>query len=128
MVMAEYIEREALNARFEETDWYHIGSQGNLARGANSDIDTPLYKASDVYRVINETPAADVVEVDKVAEMLRLSFGDDCACNFNGNDEWLWEKCKYAETDCPYPKEDNGCWKEFVRAMCAKMDGKGEGE
>jgi hypothetical protein len=73
-------------------------------------------------------PAADVVEVDKVAEMLRLSFGDDCACNFNGNDEWMWEKCKYAETDCPYPKEDNGCWKEFVKHFIAKMDGKGEGE
>lgn len=71
-------------------------------------------------------PDADVVEVDKVAEMLRLSFGDDCACNFNGNDEWMWEKCKYAETDCPYPKEDNGCWKEFVKHFIAKMDGKGE--
>ena len=70
---------------------------------------------------------ADVVEVDKVAEILRLSFGDNCACNFNGNDEWMWTQCKYAETDCPYPKEDNGCWKEFVKAMLAKMDGKGEG-
>ena len=77
---------------------------------------------------ISAIPAADVVEVDKVAEILRLSFGDDCACNYNGNDEWLWEKCKYADTDCPYPKDDNGCWKEFVKHFIAKMDGKGEGE
>ena len=76
----------------------------------------------------NYRPAADAVEVDKVAEMLRLSFGDDCACNFNGNDEWMWEKCKYAEMDCPYPKDDNGCWKEFVKHFIAKMDGKGDGE
>ena len=60
----------------------------------------------------------------EVAIILAEAFGDDCACNFNGNDEWLGEKCKYAETDCPYPKEDNGCWKEFVRAMYAKMNGK----
>ena len=73
-------------------------------------------------------PAADVVEVDKVAEMLRIMFNDDCACNYNGNDEWLWEKCKYAETDCPMPTERLGCWKEFVKHFLAKMDGKGEWE
>ena len=61
--MAEYIEREALIDAMEKTDWYHISLQGILVKGARSDIHTPLYKESDVYRVINEAPAADVVEV-----------------------------------------------------------------
>jgi hypothetical protein len=67
--------------------------------------------------------AADFVEVDKVAKLLLLSFGGDtCACNFNGNDEWLWEKCKYSETECPYPPDELGCWKEYIKHMLAKMD------
>jgi hypothetical protein len=41
-------------------------------------------------------------------------YNDDCACNYNGNDEWLPLKCKYAETDCPTPKDRLGCWMEFV--------------
>ena len=112
--MAEYIEREALIADLELLAKYQNGERQQGILG--------------VCTTIRNRPTADVVEVDKVAEMLRRSFGDDCACNFNGNDEWMWEKCKYAENDCPYPKEDNGCWKEFVKHFIAKMDGKGEGE
>lgn len=51
---------------------------------------------------------------DEVAELLANIFGDECACNWNGNDEWLPEVCKYAETTCPSPKEANGCWKQFL--------------
>lgn len=76
-----------------------------------------------VSRALVEMPTADVVGKDKIAEMLRLMFNDDCACNYNGNDEWLPMKCKYAETDCPTPKERLGCWKEFVEYFLAKMDG-----
>ena len=57
----------------------------------------------------------DAVEVEDVAEMLRVMFDDDCACNYNGNDAWLPCLCKYAETDCPMPKERLGCWIEFVK-------------
>lgn len=50
----------------------------------------------------------------EVAELLANIFGDECACNWSGNDEWLPEVCKYAETNCPSPKEANGCWKQFL--------------
>ena len=114
--MAEYIDRGRLMERLGASPLFaHFGSVGFFIRKAVLDL-------------IAKQTAADVVEVDKVAEMLRLSFGDDCACNFNGNDEWMWEKCKYAESDCPYPKDELGCWKEFVKHFLAKMDGKGEGE
>lgn len=103
--MDEYIKREAVRALFN--------GAGSLGKTVNS--------------IVDSIPTADVVEVDKVAELLLLSFGGDaCACNFNGNDEWLWEKCKYAETECPTPKDELGCWKEFVKAMLAKMDGRGD--
>ena len=65
----------------------------------------------------------EVIELEKVAEMLRLIFNDDCACNYNDNAEWLPFKCKYAETDCPMPKERLGCWKEFAKYYLAKMKG-----
>jgi hypothetical protein len=73
--------------------------------------------------VIKDAPAADVVEVEKVAEMLRAMFDDDCACNYNGNDEWLPHVCEYGCTECPDAPEENGCWKQFVKHFLAKMDG-----
>ena len=57
----------------------------------------------------------------EVAELLRLMFNDDCACNYNGNDEWLPFKCKFALTDCPMPQERLGCWMEFVEHGLAKL-------
>lgn len=72
--------------------------------------------------VIKNLPAADVVEVDKVAEMLQFMFGDECACNYGGIDEWLPWTCKYAETECPEPKEKFACWKEFIKAFMKRMN------
>lgn len=68
-----------------------------------------------IIKALKEAPIVDAVEMEDVAEMLRVMFDDDCACNYNGNDEWLPCLCKYAETDCPMPKERLGCWIEFVK-------------
>lgn len=64
---------------------------------------------------------------EEVAELLFNIFGDDCACNFNGIDEWLPERCKYTEIadECPEPKEKHGCWMQFLLQGGAAM---GEGE
>lgn len=74
-----------------------------------------------VERAIREAPTADVVPKSEVAELLRLMFNDDCACNYNGNDEWLPFKCKFALTDCPMPQERLGCWMEFVEYGLAEL-------
>lgn len=58
---------------------------------------------------------------EEVAEMLFNMFGEDCACNFNGIDEWLPERCKYAESTCPNPKEKHGCWMQFLLQGGADM-------
>lgn len=58
----EYIERGALIDAIESTDWYHIGVKGNLVHGAISDGNA-LYKADDVFEVLNKLPVADVASV-----------------------------------------------------------------
>ena len=60
---------------------------------------------------------------EQVAELLANLFGDECACNFSGIDEWLSCACKYSETTCPEPKEKHGCWMQFLIQGCADMRG-----
>lgn len=55
------------------------------------------------------------LSTDEVARILSELFGDECACNYCGIDEWLPTVCKYADTECPKPKEKHGCWKQFLR-------------
>ena len=54
--------------------------------------------------------------LEEVAEILASVIGDECACNINGIDEWLPERCKYTEIaeECPHPKEKHGCWMQFL--------------
>ena len=49
--------------------------------------------------------------VHEVACILAEAFGDDCACNFNGNDEWLPEKCEVIDS-CPEPV-GVACWEQY---------------
>lgn len=65
-----------------------------------------------VLDMIENQPTADVVEVDKVAEMFAEQFGDKCPCNFNDNDEWLTLYCDYTNT-CDCPCKDG--WKQFIK-------------
>lgn len=63
---------------------------------------------------------SDMVEIDKIAELLDELFGNECPCNFNNFDEWLPYVCEYRHTcDCA-TKEG---WKQLI---LAKMDGKGD--
>lgn len=50
----------------------------------------------------------------EVACLLAELFDDDCACNFNGIDEWLPLKCDFAETCCPYPV-GVACWEQYLK-------------
>lgn len=61
----------------------------------------------------------------EVAEILAELFGDTCACNFNGNDEWLPEKCELLDA-CPNTV-GVACWEQYLKFRDAKMDGDGDG-
>ena len=49
----------------------------------------------------------------EVAVILADAFGDDCACNFNGIDEWLPYLCELQEA-CPYPC-GVACWEQYLK-------------
>ena len=52
------ISRKTAIDAMEDVDWYHINKDGQLTHGANSKEDEPLYKAEDVYKVLNDMPSA----------------------------------------------------------------------
>lgn len=72
------IDADALSDAIERTDWYHISLQGNLARGARSDIHTPLYKADDIYEALCNAPTIDVVPAVLDDEMKTIDNAIRC--------------------------------------------------
>lgn len=48
-----------------------------------------------------------------VACLLAELFDDTCACNYNGIDEWLPEKCELFKS-CPNPV-GVACWEQFLK-------------
>lgn len=53
MMKDDVISRQETIEAMESLDWYHINKNGQLVHGANSKADEPLYKAEDVYKVLN---------------------------------------------------------------------------
>ena len=64
----------------------------------------------------------------EVAEIIADLFGDTCACNFNGIDEWLPFKCELIKS-CPNTC-GVACWEQYLKyrncknEMEAKEDGR----
>ena len=48
-----------------------------------------------------------------VACLLAELFDDTCACNYNGIDEWLPEKCEVIDA-CPNPV-GVACWEQYLK-------------
>lgn len=48
-----------------------------------------------------------------VACIIAELFGDDCACNFNGIDEWLPMKCELLDA-CPNTV-GVACWEQYLK-------------
>ena len=49
----------------------------------------------------------------EVAEIIADLFGDTCACNFNGIDEWLPFKCELVDS-CPNTY-GVACWEQYLK-------------
>lgn len=60
----------------------------------------------------------------QVACILAELFGDTCACNYCGIDEWLPKKCDFANKECP-DVVGVTCWEQFLKHR-AKMKGGAE--
>ena len=50
----------------------------------------------------------------EIAVMLADLFGDSCACNVCGIDEWLPDYCEFSRTICPNTT-GVACWEQFVK-------------
>lgn len=72
----DLISRSALIEKIENTDWYHISESGNLAKGANSELHTPLFKADDIFTALENAPAVDAVIPVRCKECKHLMFSD----------------------------------------------------
>lgn len=55
----------------------------------------------------------------QVACLLADMFGDSCACNYNGIDEWLPNLCDFKDTCCPNPV-GVACWEQFLEHSRAR--------
>ena len=80
----------------------------------DTEYDCTLLDRVDVRCVLSDLPAAESEwNNHTVACLLADVFGDKCACNFNGIDEWLPEKCEVIGT-CPDP---GGvvCWEQYLK-------------
>lgn len=49
----------------------------------------------------------------EVAKIIAEIVGDNCACNINGNDEWLPEKCELADSCTDVVGVT--CWEQYLR-------------
>lgn len=50
----------------------------------------------------------------EVACIIADLLGDTCACNINGNDEWLPDYCDFTDTCCPHPV-GVACWEQYLK-------------
>ena len=86
------------------------------------------YQECGQWEAENEKLRAELEQVKKknkysahdVALILSDVFGDSCACNFNGNDEWLPEKCELLDT-CP-DVVGVACWEQYLKWLGQKED------
>ena len=60
-----------------------------------------------------ETACAVLYSRNQVATIISDLVGDDCACNVNGNDEWLPQYCEFRDTCCPNP-DGVACWEQYL--------------
>lgn len=99
--MEDLISRSALIEKIESTDWYHISESGNLAKGANSELHTPLFKADDIFTALENANAVDAVIPVRCAQCkhFKRNLENDTYCSsVNGlTDPQEDDFCSYGE-------------------------------
>lgn len=103
----DLISRSTLIEKIESTDWYHISESGNLAKGANSELHTPLFKSDDIFTALDNAPAVEAVVPVRCKDCKHGRKSDHayavdtakplCECNFMyGPHQWR-EYCSWGE-------------------------------
>ena len=91
-----------------------VKERGAYSKGVNTGLDIARSALRNEQIAPTLTPQNEALTLEEVAEILAEQLGDECACNVNGNDEWLPMMCHYGDV-CPDPPEHLGCWMELLR-------------
>ena len=141
------IDANALMDTVEGVNWYHIDKMGYLAKGANSQDHTPIYKAEDIYSAIRNAPTVDAVvlpcEIGREVFYIWSVMGDIGVENFKMSigkvsslsiqRDGVWAYCRYEDGLSYWHKvlDDFGrvvfLTREEAEMAIAKMDGDGNG-
>lgn len=79
-----------------------------------------IYSMLGIGEQLKSLPVVNAYNAHEVAEILADLFGDTCACNLNGIDEWLPEKCEL-QSACPNPV-GVACWEQYLKYRGEKDD------
>ena len=104
-----------------DADAYRNGKTLGRAFADQEDVLDNAATALSTLQAENEKLRDELEQVKKknkysahdVSLILSDVFGDSCACNFNGNDEWLPEKCELLDT-CP-DVVGVACWEQYLK-------------
>ena len=72
--MPKYIKKKDLKRAIEHCTWYHINRNGELIAGANDEYHEPLYKYSDIKRIIKGLPTRKFEEKPQTFEADGILF------------------------------------------------------
>ena len=96
--MPKYIKKKALKNAIDCCTWYHINKNGELIEGANSSEHEPLYKYSDIKKIIKGLPTRKFNDEPQTC--------DDCiwtVCNYNKafeDEPQTCRNCRWSQTVC----------------------------
>ena len=119
--MAKYIKKKALKNAIDCCTWYHINKNGELVEGANSAEHEPLYKYSDIKKIIKGLPTrkfedephivgkhADAIIIDEsrlTAKCLNCANGGSYKCS-KCDGEMYFSKMYFKEEPKDEPQTD----------------------
>ena len=95
-------------------DWIDKRSKDAVIEVCQNVVEDWCGRATDHVKTTNEDTAYRHWNNHQVACLLADMFGDSCACNYNGIDEWLPELCDFKDTCCPKPV-GVACWEQFLK-------------
>lgn len=105
--------------RHPVTDTFDLRVQDAL-RNAATALSTLQAENEKLRAELERVKKKNKYSAHDVALILSDAFGDSCACNFNGNDEWLPEKCELLDT-CP-DVVGVACWEQYLKWLGQKED------
>ena len=113
----DLISRSALLADLREKGFLPVIVRRAIERAPAIDADTYTKEA---------TMKGGLYTANEVAGIIADLFGDTCACNFNGIDEWLPFKCELLDA-CPNPC-GVACWEQYLKYRHCKNEMKAKEE